>query len=327
MTPTDISALHPDRQEPRLSVGVISAGAVGTAVAETLLRAGHHIHGVVAPSEASRFRAAERLPGVPVTTLADAAQAALVILAVPDPQLPEVVDLVAEVTRSGQIVMHTAGALGCRILQPVTDTGALPLALHPAMTFSGGSADTDLLQGCAWGVTADSHSGAAVAELLVGACGGIPVPVPEEHRTLYHAAMAHGANHLVTVVSEALRMLDHALAPDAAPGVPSWNPDSAVLLRRILPAAVEGALEGRTSALTGPTARDDAATVLRHLAALDGLGAAGSTGVAGRVAESESLADAYRAAAQRTARAVGSLNVERALDGDYPDHPSEDQNN
>lgn len=310
MTGGDITAPHPDRQEPRLSVGVISAGSVGTAVASVLQRAGHHIHGVVARSEASAGRVADRLPGVPVTDIADAARAALVILAVPDPQLPSVVDEVAAVTRPGQIVVHTAGALGCGVLQPVTDTGALPLALHPAMTFTGRPEDTDNLAGCAWGVTADSDTGSAVAELLVGACGGIAVPVAEEHRTLYHAAMAHGSNHLVTLVSEALRILDHALADpgEGRPGVPvAENPDSAVLLRRILPATLVGVLDRRTAALTGPTARDDAATVLRHLDALLTVDTGG-----------QPLAASYREAALRTARAVGSLNVERALDGDYP---------
>ncbi|WP_313006376.1 Rossmann-like and DUF2520 domain-containing protein [Corynebacterium variabile] len=310
MTGGDITAPHPDRQEPRLSVGVISAGSVGTAVASVLQRAGHHIHGVVARSEASAGRVADRLPGVPVTDIADAARAALVILAVPDPQLPSVVDEVAAVTRPGQIVVHTAGALGCGVLQPVTDTGALPLALHPAMTFTGRPEDTDNLAGCAWGVTADSDTGSAVAELLVGACGGIAVPVAEEHRTLYHAAMAHGSNHLVTLVSEALRILDHALADpgEGLPGVPvAENPDSAVLLRRILPATLAGVLDRRTAALTGPTARDDAATVLRHLDALLTVDTGG-----------QPLAASYREAALRTARAVGSLNVERALDGDYP---------
>lgn len=292
-----------DRQEPRLSVGVISAGAVGTAVAESLLRAGHHVHGVVARSERSRERARTRLPGVPVhddAGIADVAQAALVVLAVPDPELPEVVTMVADVVRSGQIVVHTAGALGCEVLQPVTDTGALPLALHPAMTFRGRPEDVDNLVGCAWGVTSDSETGAAVAELLVATMGGIPVPIAEEQRTVYHAAMAHGANHLVTQVVESLRMLDHALGDGIE------DPRSSLLLRRIVPAAVDGALESRMAALTGPTARDDAATVLRHLAALSRTGTPAG-------AESD-LAASYRQDAERTARAAGSLNVERALD-------------
>lgn len=289
-----------DRQEPRLSVGVISAGAVGTAVAACLRRAGHHIHGVVAPSAASRARADDRLPGVPVTTVQDAAQAALVILAVPDPELPTVVEEIADTVRDGQIVVHTAGALGCEVLQPLTDNGALPLAMHPAMTFPGTDADLDNLHGCAWGVTADSETGTAVAELLVATMGGVAVPVPEDRRTLYHAALAHGANHLVTQVVESLEILDRVLGDAES----VQDPRSELLLRRILPAAVAGALEARSAALTGPTARDDVSTVLRHLEAL-------------RVVDVDTapsnLAEAYRQDALRTARAVGALNVERAV--------------
>ncbi|MGP9724882.1 Rossmann-like and DUF2520 domain-containing protein [Corynebacterium sp. AOP40-9SA-29] len=301
-----------DRQEPRLSVGVISAGAVGTAVAESLLRAGHHVHGVVARSAPSRENARARLPGVAVhggsdAEIAEVAQAALVVLAVPDPQLPGVVEQVARTVRAGQIVVHTAGALGCEVLQPVTDTGALPLALHPAMTFRGRPEDTDNLAGCAWGVTTDSETGTAVAELLVASMGGIAVPVAEEQRTVYHAAMAHGANHVVTQIVEALRMLDFALgSEDTDATAAAEDPRSALLLRRILPAAVTGVLESRTAALTGPTARDDAATVLRHLAALGEIGT--------HAGEHGGLAASYRQDALRTARAVGSLNVERALD-------------
>ncbi|WP_420098188.1 Rossmann-like and DUF2520 domain-containing protein [Corynebacterium sp.] len=298
-----------DRQEPRLSVGVISGGAVGTAVAERLLQAGHHVHGIVARSERSRTRVRTRLPGVRVYDGTDGpdgigavAQAALVILAVPDPELPGVVDRVAQVVRSGQIVVHTAGALGCEVLQPVTDTGALPLALHPAMTFLDRREDSDNLAGCAWGVTSDSETGAAVADLLVTSMGGVAVPVAEDQRTVYHAALAHGANHLVTQVVEALCMLDRALG---AHGPGEEDSRSALVLRRILPAAVDEALNGRMGALTGPTSRDDATTVMRHLAALRELGAP----TAG-----PDLVASYRQAAERTARAVGALNVERALD-------------
>ena len=79
-----------DRQPPRLSVGIISAGAVGLALAEAFTRAGHHVHGIHAHSERSQARATQRVPDIPIVSLAEAAMAQLVVLAVPDPVLPEV---------------------------------------------------------------------------------------------------------------------------------------------------------------------------------------------------------------------------------------------
>lgn len=297
---------------PRLTVAVISAGAVGTAVGEALERAGHSVTAVVARSGASRARAALRLPGARVTeSAADAAaDAELIVIAVPDPTIPEVVEAIAPHVGAGRIVVHVAGSRGRAVLDPLALAGALTIAAHPAMTFAGVAEDTDRLAGCPWGVTVGDELSRTVAELLISELGGRAIPIPENHRPLYHAAMAHGSNHLVTLVSEALRILDHALADpgEGQSGVPvAENPDSAVLLRRILPATLAGVLDRRAAALTGPTARDDAATVLRHLDALLTVDAGG-----------QPLAASYREAALRTARSVGSLNVERALDGDYP---------
>ena len=290
-------------------MGIISAGAVGTAVGEAFLRAGHHVHGAVARSQLSRARASERMPNAAIVDVEQAAHAALVVLAVPDPELPAVIEEVAQHTQAGQMVMHTSGALGCEVLQPVTDTGALPLALHPAMTFTGAAEDTDRLHGCGWGVTADSEQGYAVAELLVHTLGGVPVAIPEHHRSAYHAAMAHAANHSVALISDALRMLDYVLEQgDGDDGLgaganlpPVQNPDSSLLLRKLVHAAVDNALDQRLEGLTGPVAREDAPAVLRHVAALHELGVG---------------LEPYIAMSERTAQMTGAVEIERVL-SDY----------
>ena len=292
-----------DMQKPRLSVGIISGGAVGTAVAERLAAAGHMIHGIVARSDRSQRRVQERLPGTRILSLEEAAQAALVIIAVPDTQLAEVIRQVAGITRDGQIVAHTSGAHGCEILQPITDTGAVPLALHPVMTFSGLAADNENLQGCAWGVTADSETGEVIAELLVSSMEGVPVRVPEENRPAYHAAIAHAANHVVTLLSSAQQMLDAALAePGQAIALPT--PESATLLRGIVPVAVDRALSQRMSGLTGPVARDDAQAVRRHIDALEELQSASPVA---------NYTGAYISMAERTAQMLHAIEVERML--------------
>ena len=78
--------------------------------------------------------------------------------------------------------------------------------------------------------------------------------VPEEMRTLYHAGLAHGANHLVTLVTEAMEILSAAGAADPAG-----------TLRPLLTAALDNALEQGDAALTGPIVRGDLGTVRAHL--------------------------------------------------------------
>ena len=78
--------------------------------------------------------------------------------------------------------------------------------------------DLARLAECCFGVTAPEPL-RAVAEALVLEIGAEPVWVEEAHRPLYHAALAHGANHLVTLVAQAMEALaggrDRAPAPDA----------------------------------------------------------------------------------------------------------------
>jgi predicted short-subunit dehydrogenase-like oxidoreductase (DUF2520 family) len=142
------------------------------------------------------------------------------------------------------------------VLDPVTRRGALPLALHPVMTFAGRPDDLDRLAGICFGITAPDQL-RSVAEALVIEMGGEPVFIAEESRPLYHAALASGANHLVTLVVQAADLLGQA-------GVP----DPARMLTPLLGAALDNALRLGDAGLTGPVARADADTVASHIAAL-----------------------------------------------------------
>ena len=72
----------------RLKVGLISAGRVGTALGVALERADHVVVAASAVSAASRRRAEDRLPDTPIRPPDEvAANAELLILAVPDAEL------------------------------------------------------------------------------------------------------------------------------------------------------------------------------------------------------------------------------------------------
>ncbi|WP_327263768.1 DUF2520 domain-containing protein [Streptomyces sp. NBC_01232] len=253
--------MNPSQQPrpARLAVGVVGAGRVGPALACALQQAGHRPVAVSGVSDTSVRRAARMLPDVPLVPPAQVLELAdLVLLTVPDDALPSLVEGLAETgaVRPGQLLVHTSGRYGTSVLDPARRAGALPLALHPAMTFTGTEVDVQRLAGCSFGVTAPDELRLA-AEALVIEMGGEPEWIAEENRPLYHAALALGANHLVTLVAQSMELLAKA-------GVE--RPDR--MLGPLLGAALDNALRSGDAALTGPVARGDAGTVAAHVSEL-----------------------------------------------------------
>ncbi len=262
----------------RLRVGVVGVGRVGATLGAALARAGHEIVAVSGVSDESRRRAERMLPGVPVLPLDQVVAAAdFVLMAVPDDALRPLVAGLAEAGawRPGQLVAHTSGAQGIGVLDPAAARGVLALALHPVMTFAGRPEDLDRLTGATFGVTAADEL-RPVAESLVLEMGGEPVWVPESARALYHAALTVGANHLVTLVNDALGLLSGAGV--AEPGR---------LLAPLLSAALDNVLRLGDAALTGPVSRGDVATLATHLRTL--------------ADRAPAVLPSYRAMARRTA--------------------------
>ncbi|HEU4542020.1 MAG TPA: DUF2520 domain-containing protein [Jiangellaceae bacterium] len=273
-----------DERPARLDVGVVGTGRVGAVLGAALARAGHRVVAGYGVSVSSKHRAHELLPDVPLVTTAEVLERAeLVLLTVPDDALPELVNGLASTgaIRPGQIVVHTSGRYGVGVLEPATRAGALPLALHPAMTFTGTSVDLERLAGAVFGVTAPEQLW-PVAEALVVEMGSDPVRIAEENRTLYHAALAHASNHLVTLVADAMDLLRSA-------GVD--QPDK--VLAPLLSAALDNVLRSGDAALTGPVARGDAGTVASHITEI------------GRAAP-ESVATYIQLARRTAARALAS---------------------
>jgi predicted short-subunit dehydrogenase-like oxidoreductase (DUF2520 family) len=264
---------HDGLRPARLTIGIISAGRVGTALGAALERADHVVVACCAISHASRQRAERRLPDTAVLPPDEVAgRAELLLLAVPDAEL--------------------AGANGVGVLAPLTEHGCVPLAIHPAMTFTGSDEDIQRLPGTCFGITAADEVGYAIAQSLVLEIGGEPVRVREDARTLYHAALAHASNHVVTVVLDAVEALRAALWGQELLGQELVGDAPGGVAERVLGplarASLENALQRGQAALTGPVARGDAAAVKGHLQALAEV--------------NPELAQAYRANSLRTAQ-------------------------
>ena len=281
-------------------VGVVGAGRVGAVLAAALRAAGHEIVTVAGESSASRTRAETLLPGVPVAKPTAVARSCdLLLLTVPDDMLDNVVRMLSAsgAIREGQYVVHTSGRHGLAVLEPAVERGAIPIAMHPAMTFTGTDLDLGRLSGCVFGVTAD-ETGRELAETLVADLGGRTMWVPEDRRTLYHAGLAHGANHMVTLVAQAMDLLREAGAEDPS-----------ATLRPLLTAALDNALSYGDAALTGPIVRGDINTVRAHLVdiAVSAPGTLTSYVAMARATANRAVLDG-RLAPNRAAEIVGVLD-------------------
>lgn len=249
----------------RLDVGVVGAGRVGAVWAAALASVGHRVVGASGESEASRSRIETLIPGVPRLDPEAIVRASdLVLLTVPDDALAGLVDDLAArgAWRRGQIAVHAAGRHGVGVLAAADAAGVACLAIHPAMTFTGTSLDLVRMRDALFAVTS-LPALVPLATALVRELGGESVVVTEEHRPLYHAALTHGANHVVTAISQALEAL--TLAGVSEPGR---------LLGPLVRASVEGAVAaefGGIASLTGPVVRGDAETVAAHMGAFAAL--------------------------------------------------------
>lgn len=183
------------------------------------------------------------------------------IIAVSDDALSamvaKLVPLLSE--RRTPFIVHVSGRSGAAILSPLAARGARTAAVHPAMTFTGNPpAEVAHMVGAYFTCTAPDAVSGECARALVTRLSGIAVEIDEEQRALYHAALCHASNHLVTLIAGATEAL-------ARTGIDTPEALVAPLVR----AALENSLSQGFEALSGPVLRGDADTISEHLAALE----------------------------------------------------------
>jgi predicted short-subunit dehydrogenase-like oxidoreductase (DUF2520 family) len=203
----------------RLGIGIVGAGMVGPVLGAALAGAGHAIVGISAISESSRERADAMLPGAPILEIPVLVERSeLVILAVPASELASLVAGLAATGawQPGQLVMHTAAEYGTGVLAPATASGAIPLAIHPAISFTGTSMDLSQLSGAYFAVTAPGPV-QPIGQALVVEMGGEPVIVAEADRAAYAEAIATATSFSAAIVDQATAML--SLIGIEAPGL------------------------------------------------------------------------------------------------------------
>jgi predicted short-subunit dehydrogenase-like oxidoreductase (DUF2520 family) len=196
-------------RDGRLGVGIVGAGRVGPVLGAALGGAGHAVIGIATVSEEGRERADVLLPGVPVLTVPEVVERAeLVLLAVPASELPDLVAGLAATGawQPGQLVVHTAAEHGIAVLAPAATGGAIPLAIHPALPFTGTSVDLARLRD-AWCAVTAPNPVLPIAQALVLEMGAEPVVIAEADRPVYAAALAETRRLAEGVVADAAARL------------------------------------------------------------------------------------------------------------------------
>lgn len=185
-----------------------------------------------------------------------------IVLAVPDAAIPDVAAALAELPLSRTVpVLHASGALSVDALAPLAARGHPVGGMHALAAVADPVAGADRLRGATFGVEGEGDA-RALAERIVGGCGGRVLTVPSEGKPLYHAAAVFAANYAVVLLGVAERLMAEA-------GVPPGEARTA--LAALAAGAIENvAARGPSAALTGPVARGDAETVRLHLARLSG---------------------------------------------------------
>ena len=248
---------YADRQAAPPVVGFVGSGRAASTLARSLARAGYEL--VVA----ARGTAASTLAGSLDARVEGAAgvleTSDLTLLAVPDGAIAGLVtDLAGRVAPGeGRAVAHLAGSHGRDVLEPLAARGYTTLAIHPLQVLSGWR----IAPGTTFAVEADA-TGIELAGRVVRDLSGTVIELPAGGRAAYHAAAVIAANLGMTMLAEAVDLLEQQ-------GI---SRDEAL---QGLGALVRGGLEasmdrGLPQALTGPITRGDVDTVAGHLAALAG---------------------------------------------------------
>lgn len=194
-------------RDGRLGVGIIGAGRVGPVIGAALAGAGHAIVGITGGSDDERASAV--LPDVPVLDTEEVLRRGeLVVVAVPHDELAGLVSGLADLGawQPGQLVLHTDPAYGIGVLEPARRAGAIPLAVHPAITFTGTSIDLRQLQAGFAAVTAPAPV-LPIAQALAVELGCEPIVVAEEDRPAYAEAIATASEFSRSIIGQATSLL------------------------------------------------------------------------------------------------------------------------
>ncbi len=240
-------------------IGIVGAGAVGTALGVALSRAGWPIHAVASrdPGRREHFRSLVEVTRAFIDPEPLVEEVELIILAVPD----DVVSPLAGTLRmySGQAMIHTSGALGAEALRPAMAAGTQIGSFHPLVSFADTERAVEALHGATIAIEADDQLATMLAA-MAEALGATPVRLAPGAKGAYHAAAVLAAGGFVALL-DAIAELGRVAGLDEA--------GSLAVYGRLIEGTLGNARAlGIANALTGPITRGDIGTLRANLDAV-----------------------------------------------------------
>lgn len=246
----------------RLSIAIIGAGALGTALAGRLQNRGYAIEAVISRNAADAERLGGEVNAVAAGDTFDMAppEVNLIFCCVPDDALASLAFELAVLPRawSKMFVAHTSGVHTSAALAPVQEQGAATMSFHPLQTFTL-STPPEAFENIYIGIEGAPralHLGKRIAVDL----GARPLELSPDAKVRYHLAATLSSNFFVTL----MHMSDEVLASAGINDI-----SAADLMRPLIEQTWNHLREASpTEALTGPISRGDAGTIEQHLDAL-----------------------------------------------------------
>ncbi|HWP62138.1 MAG TPA: DUF2520 domain-containing protein [Candidatus Binatia bacterium] len=253
---------HPHRRSApgeRPFIGIVGAGAVGTALGVALSRAGWPVVAVASRDPGRRARFVELVGGARAFAEAQAVldEVEIVVLCVPDDAVPALAGSLR--LYSGQAIVHTSGALGPEVLEPARAAGTQAGTFHPLVAFTEVERSVEALRGATIAIEADPDLAGLLAE-MAESLGAVPVRLPPGSQAAYHAAAVLAAGGLVGLL-DGIVELGRVAGLDEAGALAVYGRLAEQTLSNVRALGIE-------AALTGPIVRGDVGTLRRHLEAL-----------------------------------------------------------
>ena len=253
----------------RFTISIIGSGRLGTALALALSKAGHSVESLVARRQSSSRKASRLLQHKPLALsknkLTSIPASQILLITTPDDIIEKLATELANAARTDtgrRTVFHTSGALSSSVLRPLAESGFNVGSLHPLVSVSEPILGAEALKNSFWCLEGDA-SALRIAQTLLRSLDGHSFSVSAENKPLYHAAALMVSGHLTALVDLAIEML-------ASCGL-SQSQARRALLPLVQSAVGNLQIAAPATALTGPFARGDVATVERHLCALSNL--------------------------------------------------------